>query len=334
MDQPDAPIPRRPFGKTGDTVSILGVGGHHLGDIPDLYTATRLVQEAIDAGISFFDCCWEYWNGRSEVWLGHGLKNRRDKVFLMTKVCTHGRSKDVAMRMLEESLKRLRTDHLDLWQAHAMSFDNDPELAYAKNGVLEAFELAKKQGKVRYVGFTGHKAPHIHLDMIRRGYPFDSVQMPLNPFDCHFESFEKLVLPELNKRGIAALGMKPMNGSAAAIKQGILSAKEMLGYAMSLPVAVTISGMDSIEILRENIALARGFKPLTNKELDVIRAKAAPASVDGKLEPYKLSLKFDNPVTRLSHGFPIDAQIKEVKKMLQEGNGTWTTEPVSDEAGR
>ncbi|HEX4609891.1 MAG TPA: aldo/keto reductase, partial [Urbifossiella sp.] len=182
QDPPPA-VPRRPLGKTGATVSILGVGGHHLGDLPTTDAATRLVHEAIEAGLTFFDNCWEYWNGRAEVWLGNALKGKRDKVFLMTKVCTHGRGKDVALRMLEESLTRLRTDHLDLWQAHAMGFDNDPDLAYAKGGVLEAFELAKKQGKVRFVGFTGHKNPLVHLDMVRRGFPFDAVQMPLNPFD-------------------------------------------------------------------------------------------------------------------------------------------------------
>jgi aryl-alcohol dehydrogenase-like predicted oxidoreductase len=321
-------IPRRSLGKTGEKVSILGVGGHHLGDMPNIDSAARLVQEAVDAGINFFDNCWEYWNGRSEVWLGKGLKGRRDQVFLMSKVCTHGRGKDIALRMLEESLKRLRTDHLDLWQAHAMSFDNDPELAYAKGGVLEAFEQAKKQGKVRFVGFTGHKSPLIHLDMLRRGFPFDTVQMPLNPFDWHFQSFEKQVLPELNKRGIAALGMKPMNGGAEAVKKGILTAEHMLRYAMSLPVAVTISGMDSLEVLRKNIKVTQGFKPLAPAEMAAIREKAAPTAADGRMEPYKVSLKFDNPVTRLSHGFPIDGQQKEVKEMLERGDGAWTTDPV------
>ncbi len=324
-------IPRRPLGKTGEKVAILGVGGHHLGDFASLDEAARLVHEAIDSGVTFFDNCWEYYNGRSETWLGRALKGRRDKVFLMTKVCTHGRGKDVALRMLEESLKRLQTDHLDLWQAHAMGFDNDPELAYAKGGVLEAFEQAKKQGKVRFVGFTGHKNPLVHLEMVRRGYPFDTVQMPLNPFDWHFHSFEKLVLPELNKRGIAPLGMKSMGGTADAVKKGVVTGEEMLRYAMSLPVAVTISGMDSLEVLKQNVAIARGFQPLTEKEMDAIRAKCAPAAADGRFEPYKVSLKFDNPVTRLSHGFPIDAQQKEVKEMLEKGNGPWTTEHSQQE---
>src|ERR1700757_3146828 len=200
-------IPMRQFGRTDAKVSALGVGGHHLCDFVTEEPAIRLVHEAIDAGVTFFDNCWEYWNGRAEDWLGRALKRHRDKGVLMTKVCTHGRGAGLALRMLEESLRRLQTDHLDLWQVHGVGFDNDPELAYAKGGVLEALNQAKKQGKVRFVGFTGHKDPAIHLDMIRRGYPFDTVQMPLNCLDATFRSFEKEVVPEANKRGIAVLGM-------------------------------------------------------------------------------------------------------------------------------
>ena len=316
-------VPRRPLGKTGVQVSALGVGGHHLGDFATVGEAIRLVHRAIDAGVTFFDNCWEYYNGRTEDWLGRALVGRRDKVFLMTKVCTHGRGKDVALRMLDESLKRLQTDHLDLWQAHAMSFDNDPELAYARGGVLEAFDAAKKAGKVRFVGFTGHKHPDIHLDMIRRGYPFDTVQMPLNPFDAQFRSFETRVLPEVNRRGMAALGMKSMGGTAAAVVKGLVAAKDLLRYAISLPVAVTISGMDSLAVLDQNLSVARGFTPMTDAEMVALRARCAAAAADGRFEPYKLSLKYDNPVTRLSHSFPIDQTQREVKEMLEKGTGTW-----------
>src|SRR5262249_45645165 len=159
------------------------------------------------------------------------LRGKRDKAFLMTKVCTHGRSADLAMKMLDESLRRLQTDHLDLWQVHGVGFDNDPELAYAKGGVLEALDRAKKLGKTRSVAFTGHKSPQVHLKMVQMGYPFDTVQMPLNPLDANFHSFETHVLPELLKRGIAPLGMKPMGGTADAIKKGLLTAEEMLRYA-------------------------------------------------------------------------------------------------------
>jgi hypothetical protein len=168
-------IPLRPLGRTGLHVSALAVGGHHLGDLPTMDEATRLVHEAVDAGIIFFDNAWEYYNGKTETWLGQALKGRRDKVVLMTKVCTHGRSGVLAIRMLEESLRRLQTDHLDLWQIHGIVYDNDPDLAYAKGGVLEAFETAKQQGKVRFVGFTGHKDPGLHLKMLELGYPFDTV---------------------------------------------------------------------------------------------------------------------------------------------------------------
>jgi aryl-alcohol dehydrogenase-like predicted oxidoreductase len=309
-------IPLRPLGRTGVQVSALGLGGHHLGDFKTVEEAIRLVHDAVDAGISFYDNCWEYWNGRAEDWLGRGLKGRRDKVFLMTKVCTHGRGAGLALQMLDESLRRLQTDHLDLWQVHGMGFDNDPELAYAKGGVLEALDQAKKQGKTRFVGFTGHKDPGIHLDMIRRGFPFDAVQMPLNCLDATFRSFEKQVLPELNKRGIAALGMKPMGGTATAVKSGLVKAEEMLRYAMSLPVATTIAGMDSFDVLRQNLGVARGFTPMTAAEMQALRDRCAKAAGDGRHEVYKLSLRFDNPQARLPHGFPLDSTQKEVQEML------------------
>src|ERR1700757_4312942 len=262
----------RRFGRTDVHISAIGVGGHHLGDVPTLDEAVQLVHEAVDAGITFFDNAWEYYNGKTETILGRALRDgRREKVFLMTKVCTHGRSGKLAMQMLEDSLQRYQTDHLDLWQIHGIVYDNDPELAYAKGGVLETFDRAKKEGKARFVGFTGHKDPAFHLKMLELGYPFDSVQMPLNPFDANFHSFEKQVLPEVNRRGMAALGMKSMGGTAWAIKNGIVPAEELLGYAMSLPVAVTICGMDSLDVLRQNLRIARGFTPMTDAEMQALR---------------------------------------------------------------
>jgi aryl-alcohol dehydrogenase-like predicted oxidoreductase len=234
----------------------------------------------------------------------------------MTKVCTHGRSAALALKMLDESLRRLQTDRVDLWQVHGVSFDNDPELAYAKGGVVEALDLAKKQGKTRFVGFTGHKDPTIHLDMIRRGYPFDTVQMPLNCLDATFRSFETQVLPEVNKRGMAALGMKSMGGTAGAIKSGLVKAEEMLRYAMSLPVATTIAGIDSIAVLRQNVRVARGFIPLDADEMQALRKRCAKEAGDGRHEQYKVSIKFDNPQARWAHGFPLDATQKEVQEML------------------
>ena len=205
----------RQFGRADAKVSILGFGGHHLGDAPDEKTAVRIVQEAVDNGITFYDNCWEYRRGKTELWMGAGLKGRRDKVFLMTKTCPHGRDASLALQMLEESLRRLQTDHLDLWQVHGMAFENDPELFIRQNGAAEALAKAKKDGKAkaRFVGFSGHQNPMVHLGMLNTGFPFDSVQMPLNAFDYSFtRSFERQVLPELNRRGIAVLGMKPLNG--------------------------------------------------------------------------------------------------------------------------
>jgi aryl-alcohol dehydrogenase-like predicted oxidoreductase len=250
--------------------------------------------------------------------MGAALRGRREKVFLMTKVCTHGRGKDLALRMLEESLRRLHTDHLDLWQAHGMCFDNDPELFIRPGGAAEALAQAKREGKVRFVGFTGHKRPAIHLAMLATGFPFDAVQMPLNAFDANYQSFEKEVLPELQRRGIAALGMKPFSGTGDAVKKGVFSAEETLRYAMSLPVSTTITGMDKPEILEQNLKIAQGFQPMSASEMDALRNRCHFAAGDGRFELYKVSLKFDNPEARMAHEFPIDMQQKEVKEMMKE----------------
>lgn len=321
---PAAPavMPMRKFGRADAQVSLLGLGGHHLGECKTVEEALQVVHEGIDGGITFFDNCWEYYNGRSENWMGRALEKKREKVFLMSKVCTHGRDGNLALKMLDESLRRLRTDRLDLWQVHGVTFDNDPELAYAKGGVLEAFDRAKKQGKVRFTGFTGHKDPGLHLDMLRRGYPFDAVQMPLNPFDATFRSFEKQVLPELTKRGIAALAMKTLGGNGDVVKRGLMKAEESLRYAMSLPVTTVIAGMESIEILRQNLRIARDFKPLTADEMQTLRDHCAEPAADGRHEPYKVSLRYDNPQAREAHAFPLDPTQKEVKEMFTQEAGS------------
>src|SRR6202795_1909296 len=273
-------IPLRQFGRHPVKISALGFGGHHVGDAPDEKTAIQIVQEAVDGGITFFDNCWEYRRGKTELWMGAGLKGRRDKVFLMTKTCHHGRHASLALQMLEESLHRLQTDHLDLWQVHGMAFDNDPELFIRPNGAAEALEKAKKDGKVRFVGFTGHHNTKVHLGMLNTGFPFDAVQMPLNAFDANFKSFERQVLPELNKRGIAALGMKPLNGHGEAIKHGVIAVEEALRYAMSLPVATTITGIDSLEVLQQNLQIAQNFTPMTEAEMNELRNRCKPDSAD------------------------------------------------------
>jgi aryl-alcohol dehydrogenase-like predicted oxidoreductase len=298
-------IPRKPFGKTKERVSVIGLGGYSLGSAPSLKEAIAIVHEAIDAGVNFLDNAWEYHDGKSEGWMGQALKGgRRDKVFLMTKVCTHGRDKKVAMKMLEESLERLQTDHLDLWQIHECVYDNDPERHFAKGGVVEALDEAKKSGKVRYVGFTGHKHPSIHLKMLAHDYPFDAVQMPLNAFDSAYRSFQKEVLPEVNKRGMAGLGMKSLGGNGQPILQGVVTAEEALRYAMSLPVATTISGIDSLAVLRQNLAIARGFKPMTAEEMGALVRRCLPEAGDGHLELYKSTMKYDGDLGRGLHGLP------------------------------
>jgi uncharacterized protein len=315
-------IPLRQFGRHDVKISAIGFGGHHLGDAPDQSTAVRLVRQAVDGGVTFFDNCWEYHRGKTEVWMGDGLQGLRDRVFLMTKVCTHGRDKALALRMLEESLHRYRTDHLDLWQIHGVSFDNDPDLFIRKNGAAEALEQAKKEGKVRFVGFTGHKDPSIHLKMLATGFPFDSVQMPLNAFDANYHSFEQQVLPELNRRGIAALGMKPICGHGTPVQKGVLTGEEALRYAMSLPVTTTITGIDKQEALQQALKVAQGFKPLQPSEMQALRDRCRQYAADGRFELYKLSLQFDNPEARLAHGFPLDMQQVEVREMLKMAENT------------
>jgi uncharacterized protein len=319
------PIPRRRLGASGVEVSAIGVGGHHLGDLPDVDTARELVHEAIDAGITFFDNCWEYYDGKSEDWLGRALDGKRDRVFLMTKVCTHGRDGALGMQMLEESLRRLRTDHVDLWQIHGVCFDDDPALAYRKGGVIEALDEAKRLGKTRFVGFTGHKHPRIHLDMLARGYPFDTVQMPLNCFDGSFRSFEQHVLPEAARRGIAPIGMKSLGGTADMIRRGAVTHEDALRYAMSLPVLTTVAGMDSLDVLRRDLLVARGFAPMSAVEMAVLRSTSAPMAADGRYELYKLSLRYDNPEARRAHGFAIDPTQKEIAQTIDEVMGTHDT---------
>ena len=302
---PDSSIPRRPFGKSGELVSALALGGYHLGKIKSVREGVRVVHAAIDAGITFMDNAWEYHDGRSEELMGKGLVGLRKEVFLMTKLCTHGRGKREAMRQLEQSLKRLKTDFLDLWQIHECVYYNDPERHFARDGAVDALDQAKRDGKVRYVGFTGHKDPAIHLEMLSHDYPFDACLMPLNCFDASFpHSFEREVLPEVLRRSIAPLGMKSLGGDGRMVKKKAVSAQDALRYAMSLPVATTISGIDSLRVLRQNLKVARGFLPLATKEMQMLRARCAELAADGRFELYKTTLKHEGPVARKQHGFP------------------------------
>src|ERR1700733_56023 len=297
-------VPQRPLGKTGVQISVLGVGGYHLGSTKDQSEANELVARALDAGINFFDNCWDYHDGLSEERLGVALKGQRDQAFVMTKVCTHGRGKDVAMQQLEESLRRLQTDHLDLWQIHEVIYYNDPDLIFAPGGAAEALVAAKQQGKVRFVGFTGHKDPAIHLRMLKENFPFDTVQMPLNAFDANFRSFEQQVLPEANQRGIAVLGMKSLGGSGEMITGGAITPAEGLRYAMSLPVATTISGMDTLGVLEQNLEIARNFQPMSAAEMQSLRDRVKIYAADGRFELFKTTKKYDGSVGREQHHYP------------------------------
>jgi aryl-alcohol dehydrogenase-like predicted oxidoreductase len=304
-----AEIPRRPFGTSGETVSILGLGGWHLGVPKTDADAVRLVHEAIDAGVNFLDNAWDYNDGVSEQRMGKAIADRRDRVFLMTKMCTHGRDGRTAMKQLEESLRRLRTDHLDLWQIHEVAFDDEPRRHFARGGAVEALDRARQQGKVRFVGFTGHKDPALHLEMLAHDYAWDSCQLPLNCFDASFRSFEQRVLPELVRRGIAPIGMKSFCGDARGIKAKVVSPADALSYALSLPIATVVSGMESPRVLRQNVKIARGFKPLSRRAMDAIRRQAAPAAADGRFELYKISAAFEGNESRRVHGLPLQHEL-------------------------
>ena len=303
-------IPRRPFGRSGIPISILAFGGWHLGVPATDREAVRLLQSAIDAGITFLDNAWDYNDGLSETRMGRGLAGRRDQVFLMTKVCTHGRGARVAMRQLEDSLRRLRTDHLDLWQIHEVVFDDEPARHFARGGVVEALDTAKRQGKVRFVGFTGHKDPRLHLEMLSYDYPWDACQLPLNCFDRSFRSFERQVLPELNRRGIAPIGMKSFGGDARAIKAGVVTPQDALAYTLSLPIATLVSGMGSPKELAQNLATARGFRPWSVRKLDALRRRVAAQAVDGRFELYKIAAAFEGNEGRRQHGLPLPGELE------------------------
>jgi uncharacterized protein len=306
---PDTGIPRRPLGPGGELVSALGLGGYHLGKIKSQQEAIRIVHAAIDGGITFMDNAWEYHDGRSEEVMGKALAGRRDQVFLMTKLCTHGRGKREAMRQLEQSLQRLKTDVLDLWQIHECAYYNDPERHFAPNGAVEALAQAKRQGKVRYVGFTGHKDPAIHLEMLSHNFAFDTCQMPLNCFDASFRSFERRVLPELQRQGIAAIGMKSLGGDGRMVEMKAVRVADALRYAMSLPVVTTISGIDSMQVLKQNLQIASTFRRLSSREMDALRAHVRESADDGRFELYKTSAMHEGKIGREQHGFPSEEEL-------------------------
>jgi len=303
-------IPLRPFGRHANvTVSALALGGYHLGSMKSVRESVRVVHAAIDAGVTFLDNAWEYHEHESEIRMGKAIADRRERVFLMTKVCTHGRDAKVAMKQLDESLRRLKTDYLDLWQVHECAYYNDPDRHFARGGVIDALDRAKRDGKVRFVGFTGHKDPEIHLRMLSRGYPFDSCQMPLNVFDASFKSFEQRVLPELLRQRIAPIGMKPFCGHGEALKKKVVSAKDALRYAMSLPVTTTVCGVDSMKVLKQNVEIASNFKAMSQTERERLRHRLADVAGDGRFERYKTTAEHDGDEGRTQHGFPTSEEL-------------------------
>ena len=304
-------IPRRPLGTSGILVSALGLGGYHLAMAGSEREGIRIVHAAVDAGVTFMDNAWEYHDGKSERIMGKALAGRRDEVFLMTKVCTHGRDRREAMRQLEQSLRRLKTDHLDLWQIHECVYYNDPERHFMRGGVVEALDQARREGKTRLVGFTGHKDPRIHLQMLEHDYPFDTCQLPLNCFDASFEerSFERQVLPELVRRGISPIGMKSLGGDGRQVKEKVITPQEGLRYAMSLPVMTTVSGIDSMKVLRQNLKVAAGFKSMSPRQMDALRRRVREEAEDGRYELYKTSAKHEGPEGRKQHGFPDEEEL-------------------------
>jgi aryl-alcohol dehydrogenase-like predicted oxidoreductase len=296
-DARNAVMPYRTLGSTGERVSAIGVGGWHLGlKHVDEQLSIRIVRTAIDRGINFMDNSWDYSEGTSERRMGKALRDGyRDKVFLMTKI--DGRSKNEAAKQLDESLSRLQTDHIDLVQHHEILRYDDPDRIFDEEGGNQVLVEAKKAGKLRYIGFTGHKDPHVHLYMLevaaRHGFKFDTVQMPLNVMDAHFRSFEKLVLPVLVKNDIGVLGMKSM-ANGIILRSNTVTPIECLHYALNLPTSVVITGMDSMEILDQAFEAAATFHPLSNKELKALLAKTARAASAGEFEPFKTSSIFDS----------------------------------------
>jgi aryl-alcohol dehydrogenase-like predicted oxidoreductase len=285
----------RPFGRTGIKVSAIGLGGSHIGMPADENEGIRIVRTAIDRGITFMDNCWDYHGGKCEVVMGKALRDGyREKVFLMTKF--DGRTKESTARQIDESLQRLQTDHIDLMQYHENIRLEDPDRFFAAGGPLEALEEAKKAGKIRFIGFTGHKDPIVHVRMLEiaagHKFHFDSCQMPLNVLDAHFRSFEKNALPKLTEQGIAVLGMKPL-AEGEIPRSGVASAIECLHYALSLPTTVVITGCESMERLEQALEAARTFKPLTEAQLSALRAKTKAVALTGRLERFKTSNVFD-----------------------------------------
>jgi predicted aldo/keto reductase-like oxidoreductase len=285
----------RQLGRTGEKVSAIGLGGFHIGGQKDEQESIRIIRGAIDRGITFLDNCWDYHGGSSELRMGKALADGyRQKVFLMSKI--DGRNRETAARQIDESLKRLQTDRIDLMQFHEIIRMEDPDRIFAPGGAMEAMRAAKQAGKIRFIGFTGHKDPLVHQRMLEvaaaNRFRFDAVQMPLNVMDAHFRSFERKVLPMLQRNGIGVLGMKPM-GDGVILQSKVVTPIECLHYALSLPTSTVITGIDSMPILDQAIEAARTFKQMGKTEISALLARTAQAASTGKYELFKTDVRFD-----------------------------------------
>ncbi len=288
-------IPYRTLGNTGEKVSCIGLGGYHLGKQSDEQESIRIIRAGLDEGINFLDNCWDYNDGESEIRMGKALRDGyRQKAFLMTKI--DGRTKKGSARQIDESLRRLQTDHVDLLQFHEVIRDTDPDRIFSAGGGMEAAVEAREKGKLRYIGFTGHKSPDIHLKMLETAFAhkftLNTVQMPLNVMDAHHDSFEKKVLPVLVKHNIGVLGMKPM-GDSLILQSKTVEPVECLQYALNLPTSVVITGCDSLPILQQALKVARTFQPLTQTQVAALLAKTEKAAQSGQYELYKTAHNFD-----------------------------------------
>jgi predicted aldo/keto reductase-like oxidoreductase len=302
---PKKPLPaleHRPLGRTGRATSILALGTAGLAKAGQK-EAIRLVREAIDHGINVIETGWEYGDdGRTERWIGLALKDGyRERVTLVWQCCAHLRDYKTAMHQVDESLSRMKTDMVDVWSFHEMIYDNDPDWLYDHGG-LDAAQEAREQGKTRWIGFGGHKSPHIHLKLLNRGFNWDVVTMPLNPLDSSFRSFEKQVLPEVVRRNIAVMATKPLAGGAI-IGSRTVKPEEAMRYCFSLPVSSVVCGMENAAVLRKNLKLALNFNPFHAGEMDALRQKARGVAGDGRFERYKTTQDFDGLPGRLAHGY-------------------------------
>ena len=298
-------LPTRPLGKTAQKVSIICLGGWHIGAVKDEKEAVKIMHAAIDEGINFFDNAWDYHDGGSETVMGKALAmdGKRKKVFLMTKNCA--RDAKGTRQHLEDSLKRLQTEVIDLWQFHEINYDNDPDWILEKGALAEALK-AQKEGKVRFIGFTGHKDPHIHLAMLGK-HTWDTVQMPINACDYHYRSFVHQVVPEAAKRNIGVIGMKSLAGGSnhqgRLVSEKVCTVEEARRYALSQPIASLVVGIDSVDVLKQDVATARSFKPMGEDELKTLLAKVKPLATDGRHERFKSTQFFDGPYHQKQHGF-------------------------------